>query len=446
MSLPGIPLLAAANMPDIVLPAALFVFTYVAVMAEKVNRAIVALLGAGLAIALGLLDQNEAIAAIDFNTLALLAGTMIIVGIAKKSGVFGYVAVRSAQLMRGSPSGILVALPLVTGVISAFLNNVTTVLLIVPVTLVICAELRVRPYPFLFAEIFASNIGGTATLIGDPPNILIGSAVGLSFDDFVVNLTPVIIVVFAVQTALMHFIWGRKMAADVSHRERVMAMNAGDAIQDRRLALNSLVIIGAMIAAFVFSAPLKLEAGTIALLSAAILMLLDTWPRHRDSHAEAVTDAFNEVAWITIFFFIGLFVLVGAIEKAGILDLLARQLLGATGGDAKVATIAILWGSAVLSAFVDNIPFVAAMIPLIKSMTPAMGGEQAALPLWWSLALGACLGGNGTLVGAAANLTVAGLGERSGIPFRFMTFTLIAFPLMLIEIAICNVYVLWRFF
>jgi Na+/H+ antiporter NhaD/arsenite permease-like protein len=433
-------------MPDIVLPAALFVFTYVAIMAEKVNRAIVALLGAGLAITLGLLDQNEAIAAIDFNTLALLAGTMIIVGIAKKSGVFGYVAIRSAQLMRGSPAGILVVLPLVTAMISAFLNNVTTVLLIVPVTLVICAELRVRPYPFLFAEIFASNIGGTATLIGDPPNILIGSAVGLSFDDFVVNLTPVIIVVFAVQTALMHVIWGRKMGADASHRERVMAMSAGDAIADKRLAANSLLVIGAMIAAFVFSAPLKLEAGTIALLSAGILMLLDTWPHPRDSQAKAVTDAFNEVEWITIFFFIGLFVLVGAIEKAGILDLLATQLLGATGGDAKAATIAILWGSAVLSAFVDNIPFVAAMIPLIKSMTPAIGGEQAALPLWWSLALGACLGGNGTLVGAAANLTVAGLAERKGIPFRFMTFTLMAIPLMLIEIAICNVYVLWRFF
>jgi len=446
MSLPGVPLLAAVNMPDIVLPAALFVFTYVAIMAEKVNRAIVALLGAGLAIALGLLDQNEAIAAIDFNTLALLAGTMIIVGIAKKSGVFGYVAIRSAQLMRGSPAGILVVLPLVTAMISAFLNNVTTVLLIVPVTLAICAELRVRPYPFLFAEIFASNIGGTATLIGDPPNILIGSAVGLSFDDFVIALTPVIIVVFAVQTALVHVIWGRKMEADASHRERVMAMSAGDAIADRRLAANSLLVIGAMITAFVFSAPLKLEAGTIALLAAAILMLFDTWPRPRDSQAKAVTDAFNEVEWITIFFFIGLFVLVGAIEKAGILDLLATQLLGATGGDAKAATIAILWGSAVLSAFVDNIPFVAAMIPLIKSMTPAMGGEQAVLPLWWSLALGACLGGNGTLVGAAANLTVAGLAERNGILFRFMTFTLMAFPLMLIEIAICNVYVLWRFF
>jgi len=429
-----------------VLAAALFILAYVAIMAERVNRAIVALLGACLAIALGLLDQNEAIAAIDFNTIALLAGTMIIVGIAKKSGLFGYVAIRSAQLMHASPAGILFALPLVTAVISAFLNNVTTVLLIVPVTLAIAAELKVKAYPFLFAEIFASNIGGTATLIGDPPNILIGSAVGLSFNDFAVNLAPVIVVVFAVQTVLMHVIWGRKMTADWTLQARVMAMDAGDAIKDRRLAVNALFVIAAMIVAFVFAGPLRLEAGTIALTSGAVLMLLDTLPHHRDAHADAVTAALNEVEWITIFFFVGLFVLVGAIEKAGILDLLASELLRATGGDAKTAALAILWGSAVLSALVDNIPFVAAMIPLIKTMTPAIGGDQAALPLWWSLALGACLGGNGTLVGAAANLTVAGLAERNGIAFRFMTFTLLAFPLMLIEIAICHVYVLWRFF
>jgi len=439
-------LLAALEPSGVILPAMLFVFTYVAIMAEQINRAIVALLGAGIAIVLGLISQDEAIAAIDFNTLALLVGTMIIVGIARTSGLFGYAAIRSAQIMRASPAGILLMLPLVTAVISAFLNNVTTVLLIVPVTLAICTELKVRAYPFLFAEVFASNIGGTATLIGDPPNILIGSAVSLSFNDFVENLTPVIIVVFVVQSLLMHAIWGRKMTADDSHRNRVMAMSASEAIKDTRLAVNSLLVIAAMIAAFVFAGPLKLEAGTIALVSGGVLMLLDTLPRHRDMHADAVTAAFNEVEWITIFFFVGLFVLVGVIENAGILDLLARQLVAATGGDAKVAAISILWGSAVLSAFVDNIPFVAAMIPMIKSMTPALGGEQAVLPLWWSLALGACLGGNGTLVGAAANLTVAGLADRNGIPFRFATFTLLAFPLMLIEIAICHVYVMWRYF
>ena len=434
------------NFSAMLLPAALFILVYGAIMTERVNRAIVALLGAGLAIAAGLIDQEEAIAAIDFNTLALLAGMMIVVGIAKKSGLFGYVAIRCAQLMRARPAGILVALPLVTAVLSALLDNVTTVLLIVPITLVIAAELHVRPYPLLFAEIFASNIGGTATLIGDPPNILIGSAVGLSFNDFVLALTPVVIVVFAAQVLLNHLIWGRGWRAGPSHRARIMEMRASDAIEDPRLVASSLLVIGGTVLGFVLARPLRLEAGTIALLGGAAAMLLDTWPRHRDSHAETVTAAFHEVEWITIFFFIGLFVIVGAIEKAGILEFFARQLLAATGGDLKVTALGILWGSAILSAVVDNIPFVATMIPLIMSLAPGMGGEEAILPLWWSLALGACLGGNGTLIGASANLAAAGIAERNGTRIRFWTFTLAAFPQMLLSIAICHFYVLWRFF
>lgn len=429
-----------------ILPAAIFIFAYVAIMVERVNRAIVALLGAGIAIAFGAIDDQEAIRAIDFNTLALLVGMMIIVGVAKKSGLFGYIAIRTAQIMRGSPAGILFALPLVTALLSALLDNVTTVLLIVPVTLVICSVLNVRPYVFLFAEIFASNIGGTATLIGDPPNILIGSAVGLTFNDFVFALAPVIVVIFILQTVANHLIWGRHLSADPSHRAKVMAMDAKEAILDRRLVTCSLGVIGAAIAAFVFARELGLEAGSIALLGAAVMMLLDTWPRHREDQTNAVTDAFHDVEWITIFFFIGLFVIVGAVERAGILERLARQMLAATGGDIEVTALAILWGSAVLSAIVDNIPFVATMIPLVKSMAPAMGGDAAILPLWWSLALGACLGGNGTLIGASANLIVAGIAERNGVHFRFVAYLLVAFPMMLVSIAICHVYILWRFF
>jgi Na+/H+ antiporter NhaD/arsenite permease-like protein len=229
----------------VILAAAILLLTYVAVMSERVNRAVVALIGAGFAIVLGVVNQMTAIQSIDFNTLALLAGMMIIVGIAKRSGLFGYVAIKTAQIMRARPAGILIALPLVTAVFSALLDNVTTVLLIVPVTLVICSELRVRPYPFLFTEIFASNIGGTATLIGDPPNILIGSAVGLTFSDFVAALGPVIVVIFAVQTLLMHFVWGRHLRSDSSHRARIMQMKAGEAIDDRRLLIVSLAVIAA---------------------------------------------------------------------------------------------------------------------------------------------------------------------------------------------------------
>jgi Na+/H+ antiporter NhaD/arsenite permease-like protein len=428
-----------------VLPAALFILTYVAIMTERVNRAIVALLGAGAAIALGPLNQKEAIRATDFNTLALLAGMMIIVGITKKSGLLGYVAVRTTQLIRGSPTGILFALPLVTAVFSALLDNVTTVLLIAPVTLVICSELHVRPYPFLFAEIFASNIGGTATLIGDPPNILIGSSAGLTFNDFLFALGPVIVVIFAAQSAIMHFAWGRSMRTEETHRARVRANKANEMLEDRRLLACSLIVIALVLAAFVLARPLGLEAGTIALFGAAILMLFDTSPRNRESHAETVSKTLHEVEWITIFF-VGLFIVVGALRKAGVLEFLSKELLALTGGDVRVTALAVLWASAALSAIVDNLPFVATMIPLIHGMAPAMGGDEAIKPVWWALALGACLGGNGTLVGASANLTVAGIAEKNGAAIHFLPFTLRAFPQMLLSIIICHFYVLWRFF
>jgi Na+/H+ antiporter NhaD/arsenite permease-like protein len=427
-------------------PAALFVVSYGVIMTERVNRAVVVILAAGIAIALGFLTQNEAISAIDFNTLALLIGTMIIVGITKKSGMFGYLAIRAAQIMRASPAGILAALALVTAVISAFLPNATTVLFIVPVTLVITTELGVPPYPFLFAEIFASNIGGTATLIGDPPNILIGSAAHLSFDDFFLALGPAVLVVFAVQLVLVHLIWGRGLRAERQDRARVMAMNARDAIAEPRLVPCSLFVIAALILALVFAEPLRLEAGTIALLAAGLLMLLDLWPRPRHDHTELVAATFQEVDWVTIFFFIGIFVMVGAITQAGALDYLARALLSATGGDLRVTALTLLWGAAILSAVIDNIPFVVTMIPLVKTIAPAMGGDVAILPIWWSLALGACLGGNGTLIGSAANLAVAGIAERSGAPIGFWRFNRDAFPLMLVSIVLCHIYILWRFF
>ena len=427
-------------------PAALFVLAYAAIMSERVNRALVALLGAGLAILAGMLNQEQAIAAVDFNTLALLTGMMFIVGIARKSGLFGYVAIRAAQIMRARPAGILIALPVITAILSALLDNVTTVLLIVPVTMVICSELKVRRYPFLFAEIFASNIGGTATLIGDPPNILIGSAVGLTFNDFVFALTPVVLVILVVQTALNHVIWGRHLHAAGADRQRVMAMSADSAIEDKRLLWLSLAVMAATILGFVLARPLAVEAGTVALIGAAALMLLETIAHPREHHAELVTSALNQVEWVTIFFFIGLFVLVGAIEQAGVLRFLSHQLLTATGGDLHTTALGILWGSAILSALVDNIPFVASMIPLIQELAPAMGGDEAIRPLWWALALGACLGGNGTLIGASANLIVAGIAERAGERIGFMAFLRLAFPLMLLQIAICNVYVVWRFF
>jgi len=425
----------------------LFVVTYLFVIADRINRSIIAMLGAGAMIVSGVLSQDEAIRGIDFNTIALLTGMMVLVAIARRCGMFEYLAVWSAKKGRAQPWAMLAMLSLVTAVVSAFLDNVTTVLLIAPVTLSVTRLLETPPYPFLFAEVFASNIGGTATLIGDPPNIIIGSAAHLSFNDFVMNLTPVIIVVMAVQLLATHLIWGREMRASPEARARVMALDERGMITDPPLMRTSLLVIGGVVAAFVAAGPLNLQPGTIALFGAAMLMLFHNLEHRRDKEKQTlrVAETFAEIDWITIFFFLGLFVIVHGIDAAGLLDLAARHLIAATGHDPTATALAILWGSAVLSAIVDNIPFVAAMIPLIRELAPYLGGPEQLTPLWWALSLGACLGGNGTLIGASANLTVAGIAERNGVEFGFLTYTKHAFGLMLISVAISTLYLWWRY-
>jgi Na+/H+ antiporter NhaD/arsenite permease-like protein len=424
---------------------ALFGATYAVIMSEKVNRAIAALLGAGLMILLGVLDQQAAVRGIDFNTLGLLIGMMVIVAITRKSGVFQYLAIWAAKKADARPWGILLMLSAVTAVLSALLDNVTTVLLIVPVTLLITEELEVKPYPYLFSIVFAANIGGTATLIGDPPNIMIGSAANLSFNDFVFNLAPIIPLIFAATMAPIYLIWRNEFTASDAARQRVLSFNEREAISDARLLRQSLAVLALVILGFVFARPLHLEPATIALFGAALLLLLENLPHHAEQQSGNVHGAFADVEWVTIFFFVGLFIVVYGIEQAGLIELMADQLVTATRGDLTLTAMAILWGSALLSGVVDNIPFVATMIPLIKSMAPAFGGPEQLTPLWWSLALGACLGGNGTLIGASANLVVAGYAERAGHPIRFVPFLLVAFPLMLVSIAISSVYVYWRY-
>jgi Na+/H+ antiporter NhaD/arsenite permease-like protein len=420
--------------------------TYAVIMSEKVNRSIVALVGAAVMVIVGVMPQEEAIKGVDWNTIGLLTGMMILVSISRRSGMFEYVAVWSAKAAKAHPAGILLLLQVATAVLSAFLDNVTTVLLVVPVTLAITRTLEVPPYPYLFAEIVSSNIGGTATLIGDPPNIIIGSQVGLSFNDFVYHLAPVIVVVLLAQAVMTHLVWGRKLRATSEAEARVMAMRPEDAIKDWLLLKQSLIILLIVIVAFVLARPLHLEPATIAIFGAALLMLLDNWAHHAEKASHNIHQTFGDVEWITIFFFIGLFIVVHGVEVGGLLALLAKMLVEATGGNMAVTGYAILWVSAILSSIVDNIPFVATMIPLIKNMAPAFGGPDKIEPLWWCLSLGACLGGNGTLIGASANLTVAGISERNGVPFRFITYTLYAFPMMLVSLAICHVYVWWRYF
>jgi Na+/H+ antiporter NhaD/arsenite permease-like protein len=426
--------------------AILFVGAYAVIMSDKVNRAIVALVGAAAVILVGVLSQDEAMASVDWNTLGLLLGMMLIVNVTRRCGLFQYLAIWSAKKVDARPWGVMAMLSVVTAVLSAFLDNVTTVLLTVPVTLLITEELRVKPYPYLFAQIFASNIGGTATLIGDPPNIMIGSAVDLTFNDFVVNLAPVVVVIMAVTLVPLYFIWGRHLKATDADRERVMRFSERDAITEPRLLRQSLFVIALVILGFITQRQTGIPPATIAIAGAALLLLLDNLGKAAEQQSQNVHAALSEAEWITLMFFLGLFVLVHAVVKVGLIDIAAKGLLAATGGDFRITGLAILWSSAVLSAFIDNIPFVATMIPLIKAMAPTFGGDAALLPLWWALALGACLGGNGTLIGASANLIVAGLAERAGTHFRFIPYLKIAFPLMLISIAISHFYMELRYF
>ncbi|MBM3555332.1 MAG: hypothetical protein FJX47_07245, partial [Alphaproteobacteria bacterium] len=296
----------------------LLVVVYLTIMSERLNRAIVALVGAGIMIVIGCLDQEEAVKGIDWNTIALLTGMMILVGVTRKSGVFEYVAILSAKWAKANPAGLLVLLQIVTAVFSALLDNVTTVLLIVPVTFAVTQRLKVNPYPFLFAEIFASNIGGTSTLIGDPPNIMIGSMVGIDFNAFVVNLAPVVVVIQTLQILAIHVLWGRHLKASPEDRAAVMAMDEKEAIQDWRLLKQSSAVVGAVIVAFVLARQLHLEPGTIAMTGAAVLMLLDNIGLSAEKQSERVTQAFTEVEWVTIFFFVGLFVVVHGVEVGGL--------------------------------------------------------------------------------------------------------------------------------
>ena len=426
--------------------AVVFILTYVVIMTERINRAIVALTAAGLMIFGGVLTQEAALRGVDFNTLGLLTGMMVIVAITSKSGVFQYLAIWSAKRANGQPWGILVMLTVVTALLSALLDNVTTVLLIAPVTLLITEELDVPPYPFLFSEILASNIGGTATLIGDPPNIMIGSAVHLTFNDFLLNLAPIVPLILLGAMVPIYLIWGRKLHASAENRQRVMDFDERKAITDHRLLRQALVVLGLVITGFVLAHHIGQEPASIAMFGAAILLLLTNIGKKPEDQTHHVHTAFTQVEWVTLFFFMGLFVVVHAVDSTGLLKLLAEEVISLTGGTPHTTAVMILWVSALASAVVDNIPFVATMIPLIKSMAATFGGHEELLPLWWSLALGACLGGNGTLVGASANLVVAGFAERAGHPIRFVPFMLMAFPLMLFSIVISTGYLYFRYF
>ncbi|WP_419879036.1 SLC13 family permease [Brevibacillus centrosporus] len=420
-----------------VIAIGIFLVTYAFIISEKLHRTIVAMSGGILMVLFGIVSQEQAIHHIDFNTLGLLIGMMILVAVTAQTGVFKYVAIRAAKAAKGKPIRILVYLSIITAVASAFLDNVTTVLLIVPVTFSIARQLQLNPIPFLITEIIASNAGGTATLIGDPPNIMIGSAVPeLDFMAFMINLAPVVLVIMAVTVLCFVFIYRKQLVTSPELSAKIMQMNERDEITDTLLLKKSLTVMALTIIGFMLHGAFHLESATIALTGAFLLLLL--------TGEHYLEDAISKVEWNTIFFFIGLFVLVSGLVETGVIAKLAGEAINLTGGDPLHTSLLILWLSAIASAFVDNIPFVATMIPMIKEMG-ALGITNLE-PLWWSLALGACLGGNGTLIGASANVIVAGLASKEGYNISFMGFLKVAFPLMLLSIVISHLYVYLRYF
>ncbi|EQB4338984.1 ArsB/NhaD family transporter [Clostridium botulinum] len=417
-----------------ILPAIIFIIVYALIISEKVNRVVASLGGAAIMLILKLITQEKAFLKIDFNTIGLLVGMMIIVNITKRTGVFEYIAIKAAKFSKGNPIKILILFSVITAVLSAVLDNVTTVLLIVPVTLVITKTLEIDPIPFLMCEIFASNIGGTATLIGDPPNLMIGSAAGLSFLDFVKNLAPVIIIILTVTLLGIRQLYKNSMKTSEEDKKKIMSLDESKAIRDMSLMKKCLTVLFLTLIGFLTHSYLGFESATIAIAGSAILLAI--------SKVEP-DEILQETEWGTIFFFIGLFIMTGVLEDVGIMEVLAQKTLSLTKGNLVMTGIFVLWISAIASAFIDNIPFVATMIPLIKAMG-AMGGMDI-VPLWWALSLGACLGGNGTMIGASANLVVIGIAEKSGYKISFKDYFKLGFPVMLVSIIICTAYLLMFF-
>ncbi|MBP2638039.1 MAG: Citrate transporter [Firmicutes bacterium] len=414
---------------------AVFIIAYTIIVSEKIHRTKVALIGAVALLLLKVMPQEEAIAKVDFNTIGLLLGMMIVVAIAMRTGMFEYMAIKLAKRVHGDPRKVMSIFFAFTAITSAFLDNVTTVLLVTPIIFSITATLKLNPVPFLISEIFASNIGGTATLIGDPPNIMIGGAVGLSFNDFLFALAPVVVVIGLVTNWLFLYIYRKQLVVEPQAQQLIMELDEHAYLKDVKLLKKVVLVLGLIVLGFILHNTLHIESATIAMAGAAVLLLISGLDPE---------ELFKELEWTTIFFFVGLFILVGGLEVTGVIRSIAEWGLSITDSNLVLLGILILWLSAIASAFIDNIPFVATMIPLIKSM--AQVGNLDVSTLWWSLALGACLGGNGTVIGASANVIVSSIASAKGHSISFVGFMKIAFPLMLVSIVIAHVYLYFRYF
>lgn len=416
-----------------IVAVAVFVVVMITIMTEKLHRSLAAITGAMIVLALHVMPFDAAMEHIDFNTLGVLLGMMLFVSVVKLSGVFEFLAIKCARLAKGDPWKIMLLFVLLTAVLSAFLDNVTTVLLIGPMTLTVCKLLDVNPIPFFMTEILASNIGGTATLIGDPPNIMIGSAAGYSFFDFILYDAPAVAIILVAILGVFYALHGRKMNVDDEHKARIMELDEHAQIKNRRLLKQSVVMTALVVVGFMAHGALGLESCIIALGAAGIIMLIS---------GESIEEALSNVEWTTLSFFAGLFVIVGALAETGVIGMLANGLIDATGGNVFITMLVLLIGSAVISSFLDNIPFVATMIPILLAMEST---GMDVTPLWWAVSLGACLGGNGTLIGASANVVLSDISKKHGYEITFAKFFKTGFPIMLLTILIAGVYLVVRF-
>ncbi|RDY71933.1 ArsB/NhaD family transporter [Halobacillus sp. SY10] len=420
-----------------VLAILIFVASYVLIMTEKLNRALVAVAGGVLLLMTKIYEWEQAFGFIDWETVALLFSMMVLVSITKKTGIFTFLAIWLAQLVKGRPVPLLLVTALFTAVGSAFLDNVTTVLLFVPVLLTLVDRLKLPAFPYLIMTIFSSNIGGTATLIGDPPNIMIGQAVDhFSFVSFLYHLGPVVLIIFVLVTISVILLFRKGLTYDHALAEDLMRVDAKEHLKMSPLLFQSISVMLLTIIGFMMHPFIHMDITTIAVSGALLLLFLS----EKELDVEHV---FQEVEWVTLFFFMGLFMLVGGLETVGVIDELARGMVWISGGDMPVTSMVMLWSAGILSGVVDNIPFVAAMIPVVQELQGY--GMMNVDPVWWSLALGACLGGNGTLVGASANVVVAGLAASHNKPIPFIKFSLYGFPVLILSLIVSSIYVWFRY-
>ncbi len=427
--------------PGFAMLAALLIFAaaYILIITEWINKMLAALMGGFILVVTGVLTQGEAFLAVDWNVIFFLIGMMLVISVLKKTGVFMYVAIKTAKLVRGHPLAIMMLMFVITAFFAAFLDSVTAVMILVPVAMLICHELKITPVPFIITMAVAANMGGASTMVGDPPNVILGSAIGKNFLDFVFNLAPAAIASVIFSLALIFLFYHKKLHVSLTNRAKLMRYNEEKLITDKRTLIISLTVLGLMLLALALDGFLRIGTASISMTAALILMIISN-----RRHMEPVMA--KEIDWVTLFFFIGLFIIVEGLVKTGFINLLAEKVISTTGGNPRSTSMAILWLSGVFSAFVDNVPFVATMIPVLKQISQVINSAALMDPIWWSLSLGTCLGGNGTLIGASANIVSVGIAKQNDFHISFWDFTKISVVFTLCSLAISTAYILLRYF